>query len=80
MCCASGRRHSKKVLSMEKSAAYSREPTDLPEKEAHFKAQEQRVSDTLFHLLLPHPALISEFHLSLYCPFAAGELPWTSIT
>lgn len=63
---------------MEKCAAHSREPTNLPEKEAHFKAQEQKVTLCIIYFFRIQGA--SEIHLSLYSPFAAGELSWTSIT
>lgn len=66
MYCASGRRHSKKVLSVEKCAAHSREPTNLPEKEAHFKAQEQKV--TLCIIYFFH---IQHTSLNFICLFTA---------
>lgn len=51
---------------MENCAAYSREPTDLPEKEAHFKAQEQRV--TLCFIYFFH---IQHLSLNFICLFTA---------
>lgn len=55
---------------MEKCAAHSREPTNLPEKEAHFKAQEQKVTLCInysFHIQGASPNFICLF----YSPFAA---------